>query len=52
MKRKSSKFKPEGGERKSWGTQDSTANLDWNKAKRAASPKFQRPVKTTTRRKG
>ena len=52
MKRKSSKFKPEDGEGKSWTKQDSATNQDWNKAKRAASPKFQRPVKTQTRRKG
>jgi hypothetical protein len=52
MKRKPSKFKPKDGEGKSWGTQDSATNQDWNKAKRAVSPKFQRSVKTQTRRKG
>jgi len=52
MKRKPSKFKPKDAEGKSWATQDSATHQDWNKAKRAASPKFQRPVKTTTRRKG
>ena len=52
MKGKSSKFKPEDAKGKPWAEQDSTSNVDWNKAKRAASPKFQRPVKTTTRRKG
>jgi hypothetical protein len=52
MKRKPSKFKPKDAEGKSWTKQDSTTNQDWNQAKRAVPPKFQRDIKTQTRRKG
>jgi hypothetical protein len=52
MKRKPTKFKPEGAARQFWGKEDSNKPLDWSKAKRAVFPKLQRSAKTPTRRKG
>ena len=46
MKKRIPKFRSEAEERRFWATHDSTAYLDWSKAKRVLFPNLKPSVKT------
>ena len=50
MKKKVPKFKNEDEERKFWATHDSTAYVDWRKAKREVLPELKPSIKTISLR--